>query len=426
MDPSEAIRRQYDDASNLEARIALHRAYSIATTPWHDWVREHIGPLDGPRVLEVGCGSGALWQGTDAPDSLTLVDRSQGMVETSLGVVPSARGVCSDVVSMPFDEGEFDVVIANHVLYHVADLYRALEEIRRVLAPGGRFFAATNGANHMRELEEASVAYLGAAPWRPELAPGDFWLETGDDLLPSFFPEVSLHTYEDGLRVDDVEPLLAYVLSVFTPEDRSRVAPRVGHFCTSIAKRMAEDGGVFYITKSSGLFEARKPREGEARRREAARLILLDEDDRVFLFHGRNLDRTRSFWVMPGGGLAMGEDLVAGARRELLEETGIGPGDATEDEAEDPVDLGPPVWTRVHTFPWVDGLTEQHETYFVVRVPADRVTAPLGDDYTFDHRWWSLAEIQQSREIFVPRRLATLLAALLCGEVPSTPVDDGP
>ena len=50
MDSERAIRQQYDDASNLDARIALHRRFSTATTPWHDWVRERVGPLDGLRV----------------------------------------------------------------------------------------------------------------------------------------------------------------------------------------------------------------------------------------------------------------------------------------------------------------------------------------------------------------------------------------
>ena len=43
-----------------------------------------------------------------------------------------------DIEAMPFDDGTFDLVIANHVLEHVDDDLRALREIRRVLRPGGR------------------------------------------------------------------------------------------------------------------------------------------------------------------------------------------------------------------------------------------------------------------------------------------------
>lgn len=42
-----------------------------------------------------------------------------------------------DIHEMPFQEGQFDVVLCNHVLEHVADDYKALKEIKRVLKPGG-------------------------------------------------------------------------------------------------------------------------------------------------------------------------------------------------------------------------------------------------------------------------------------------------
>ncbi len=149
--------------------------------------------------------------------------------------------------------------------------------------------------------------------------------------------------------------------------------------------------------------------------RPAARVILIDEDDRVFLFHGRDVERQRTFWIMPGGGLEPGEDAAAGARRELREETGLVLG----------ADLRPPVWTRVHTYPWVGGLIEQHETYFVAHVQRDEMTVPPGDDYTFEHRWWSLDEIRRTAELLVPRRMAEFLPAVLSGEIPPFPIDVG-
>ena len=148
--------------------------------------------------------------------------------------------------------------------------------------------------------------------------------------------------------------------------------------------------------------------------RHAARVIVVDESDRVLLFHGRSLDGKRSFWIAPGGGLEGDEDAATAARRELHEETGLR------------VDLDRPVWTRVHTFPWIDGLTQQHETFFVARVRAEEVVAPAGDDYTFEHRWWSLDEIRASDAAFAPRRMAKFLPPLLRGELPGSPVDVGP
>lgn len=48
-----------------------------------------------------------------------------------------------DILNMPFDEGSFDFVIANHVMEHVADDIRALSEIHRVLQPGGHAILQT-------------------------------------------------------------------------------------------------------------------------------------------------------------------------------------------------------------------------------------------------------------------------------------------
>ena len=39
--------------------------------------------------------------------------------------------------NIPFDEGKFDVALCNHVMEHVADDYKAMSEIYRVLKPGG-------------------------------------------------------------------------------------------------------------------------------------------------------------------------------------------------------------------------------------------------------------------------------------------------
>lgn len=48
-----------------------------------------------------------------------------------------------DITAIPFSDGSFDLVLANHVMEHVADDLRALAEVRRVLRPGGRAILQT-------------------------------------------------------------------------------------------------------------------------------------------------------------------------------------------------------------------------------------------------------------------------------------------
>ena len=52
---------QYTDASNLKYRIALHERFSTNGYAWPQWVFDQFDLTDEARLLEIGCGTGALW-----------------------------------------------------------------------------------------------------------------------------------------------------------------------------------------------------------------------------------------------------------------------------------------------------------------------------------------------------------------------------
>jgi SAM-dependent methyltransferase len=96
----------------------------------------------------------------------------------------AARGVTAivgDVTRLPFADGEFDCAVAAWMLYHVPDLDTAIGELARVLAPGGRLVAITNGAEHLREL----YAAVGAAKLE-----SSFSRENGAERLARHFAPV--------------------------------------------------------------------------------------------------------------------------------------------------------------------------------------------------------------------------------------------
>ena len=166
---------QYRTADKLQARIRLHEKFSTNPYPWPRWVYDQLDLHAGQTVLEVGCGPGDLWRSNldrlPAGLKVWLGDYSHGMVNQARqhqAAHPQFGFLNLDVQAVPLQTACVDLVIANHMLYHVPDIRAALLEIQRVLKPGGCFVAATNGDRHMGELRKIvrqfNPNYSGVAP----------------------------------------------------------------------------------------------------------------------------------------------------------------------------------------------------------------------------------------------------------------------
>ncbi|MCA9971235.1 MAG: methyltransferase domain-containing protein [Anaerolineales bacterium] len=259
---------QYKDSGNLNARAQLHARFSTSAVDWQPWVFDQLRLAAGSRVLECGCGPGWLWRANldriPAGCQITLTDLSAGMVAEARAALAGSghafRFQTADVQALPFDDASFDVIVANHMLYHVPDLARALAELRRVLAPGGRLHAVTNGARHMAEVK-ALRRELAAELGLPLRDAADFVLpfrlENGRELLAPWFEKIELIPFEDSLRVTEAAPLVAYALSA----DEARAALDAAQLATVealVAERIAAGGGAIEITKAVGMFVAEK------------------------------------------------------------------------------------------------------------------------------------------------------------------------
>lgn len=90
------------------------------------------------RVLDAGCGTGALgrWILQHEPEArLTMVDAAPGMLDHAGAI--AGRTVNASITALPFADGIFDVVICTWVLETLPNPEAALDELQRVLAPGG-------------------------------------------------------------------------------------------------------------------------------------------------------------------------------------------------------------------------------------------------------------------------------------------------
>jgi TDG/mug DNA glycosylase family protein len=149
--------------------------------------------------------------------------------------------------------------------------------------------------------------------------------------------------------------------------------------------------------------------------RPAARALVLDRRNRTLLVQFRD-ETGQTWWATPGGGAHEGETAEQTIRRELAEEAGL-----TE------LELGPEIWARDHTFAWYGLIYRQRERIHLVRVdehePAP--TIDLAAEHVHEVRWWTLAELEATKEDLVPRSLAQRMRELLEHGPPVEPIDVG-
>jgi SAM-dependent methyltransferase len=204
---ADEVRTQYADETNLETRRAVWRPGPSGVDPLDlvvSTAREALPTHRGmPDVLEVGCGTGAFAArlADELPGvALLAVDQSPRMVELT-----RERGVpaqVQDVQHLLAPDASYDVVLALWMLYHVPDLDRGLGELRRVLRPGGRLVAVTNGAEHVADLRREA----GGAP-----AATTFSSENGEQALRRHFETVTRQDVETRAAFPDRDSALAYL-----------------------------------------------------------------------------------------------------------------------------------------------------------------------------------------------------------------------
>lgn len=251
------LTQQYQDGSRLAARARLHARFRTNSYGWPRWLFEHLHMPSQGSVLELGCGPAWLWMRNmdriPADWNITLTDFSPGMLdEARQNLRESAHPFAFAVVdaqAIPYPDDSFDAVIANHMLYHVPDRPAALAEIRRVLKPGGRFYASTLGANHLREL--ADVFPDSGFDARHRFS---FNLENGGEQLAAHFAQVTLHRYDDALVVTEAEALVAYLLSM-SPRASALSEDAHAVLIKRVDERIAVEGPI-QLTMDMGMFEA--------------------------------------------------------------------------------------------------------------------------------------------------------------------------
>ena len=217
---SETLRQTvYATDEHLNTRYAIHEKYSVPSMDFHQWVIDRMRWRGDEDVLDLGCGPGryvpALLDRAENV-SYTGLDFSSGMLERH----PYPRQVAqADAQTLPFADNSFDVVMANHMLYHVPHIEQAIVEIRRILRPEGTLIAATNSINTMPqfyELYKRAIMVL-TAPGKQATVPLPishmFSLESGTRQLSRHFFAVARFDLPGAFVFDELDPVMAYLES---------------------------------------------------------------------------------------------------------------------------------------------------------------------------------------------------------------------
>lgn len=219
MNVVENVKKQFSSDKNLAMRINFYKKYTTNKYNFSDWLFDKYIFRENMRILELGCGNASHWENKieSLPNgcSLILSDFSDGMIKLIKQKFNDKKNIFIkkiDIQEIPFENDTFDVVIANHMLFHVSNLDKALREVKRVLKKNGVFYAATDGNGGMRPfLHEAIVKFDPESIAFTELLP--FNLQNGSDILLKYFTDVKRLDYENVLAVTNTQDLIDWLKS---------------------------------------------------------------------------------------------------------------------------------------------------------------------------------------------------------------------
>ena len=218
---SEALRRYYASDRNLRIQDETLAKYCVPRIDYVRWTLDTVDWEGDEVILDIGAGRGSHYA--------CLMQEQPNITYYALDLSPNLllnhpcaadRLALGDGMQLPYADDSFDIVMANHVLYHLADIEAGVAEIKRVLKPDGRMLAATDSLQTLPELQvliRRAIVLLstnGAQVHPPTLPCDTFALENGTRMLARHFYAVVRHDLPCQLKFDDVEPAMEYLDSM--------------------------------------------------------------------------------------------------------------------------------------------------------------------------------------------------------------------
>lgn len=257
------IREQYKNDKKLNLRSNLH-SYNINKVDFDKWCFKNIDfPKEG-KVLELGCGPGKFWfknqNYINSDLEIVVSDFSKSMLKIAKEKLDSVNHEFKfeeiNAENIPYEDNTFDVIIAQHMIYFVPDIEKALSEIKRVLAPNGVFYVTANSCESMKELNELVEEFDSESGLNNNGYSTRFELENGKEVLEKYFTDIKVEILDGKIIVDDPNPIVSYKAS--TIQGSSILVGETKKRFKSYVKKYIDENKEISITTKTCMFKARK------------------------------------------------------------------------------------------------------------------------------------------------------------------------
>lgn len=250
----ERVDEMYIKKDTLSTRLNLHDKYSVNKYGWHNWVFDQYKIKENTKILELGSGIGTTWinKVNKIPLNVKIIlsDISPLMIEKLKENFHNYNNFSFQLIdtqNIIYDDNMFDIVIANHMLYHVPNIDKAISEIKRVMKKEGCFYTTTFGENSLIELQDIYKEFSNEFKFQ-YTKDCSFTMENGENVLKTQFINIKKLFYKDSLEVTEINDLMEYIISY------NKVPDEIYKKIYEKIKSKFNENNVFKIKKEQGMF----------------------------------------------------------------------------------------------------------------------------------------------------------------------------
>ena len=278
MNDPKFVAKQYETDQHLQTRIRTHQLYSVGTN-LEEGVDQVLKLESQESLLDIGTGPGNFpthLRISGHTGRLVGVDFSSGMLEVARAKTDQVEWLQGNAMELPFADSSFDVVTARHMLYHVPDMNKALQEAKRVLKPNGRFLAVTNDDGYMLEFwntvieavrDDSEFAFLIHEMLNPKIFAAHL-----EQQIQAVFGNTHFTRLEATLEFPDIQPVLDYWDSIQPSYDISDTAWTRGREALSRVLETRFANGVWRVPKNVAIITAQAQTSKTEAERDALQL----------------------------------------------------------------------------------------------------------------------------------------------------------